>query len=170
LFRDDGLSISVKQLLQDPQEAMPTERAEHDAHLESVMGAPSSGMWPQFNIRFGGGPIKSGALGFNGSGQISYQGDTLKVRGNRRNKNLGMSKQEEQLPVQAIARSLVAGEFIELYLHTGLHFAESIEGKPARLECATHEEALEMWELLNMGSGQLPRGLSYARTASGELS
>jgi hypothetical protein len=173
VFRHDGLVMTVAQLLEDRQEAArPAKSAKEgsDSIQESVMGAPSSGMWPQFNVRFGGGPMKPGALGFNGLGQISYQGDILKVRGNRRNKNLGMSKQEENLPVKAIVSSLVDGTFVELFLQPGLSFNESIEGIPVRLDCVTQEEASEMWELLNMGIGEMPHGLSYAKTASSELS
>lgn len=169
VFREDGLDMTVAQLLEDRQEAARARNTGSDALHESVMGAPSSGMWPQFNVRFGGGPMKPGAFGFNGLGQISYQGDRLKIRGNRRNKNLGMSKQEDQLHVQAIASSTVEDVFVELWLLQGLHFNESIDGTPVRLECATAQEASELWELLNMRSGELPHGLSYAQTSRGEL-
>jgi hypothetical protein len=169
VFREDGLDMTVAQLLEDRQEAARVRTTGPDALPESIMGAPSSGMWPQFNVRFGGGPMKPGALGFNGLGQVSYQGDRLKIRGNRRNKNLGMSKQEEHLPVQAISSSTVEDVFVELFLRPGLSFAESAEGVPVRLECTTPQEASEMWELLNMHPGELPHGLSYAKTSTGDL-
>jgi hypothetical protein len=169
VFRDDGLDMTVAQLLKDRDEAARHPNTGRDSHQESVLGAPSSGMWPQFNVRFGGGPIKAGALGFNGGGQISYQGDMLSVRGNRRNKNLGMSKQEDKLPTNAIESSVLDGTVVEILLKPGLSYRESIEGIPARLECATEDEAAELWELLNMAPGNMPRGLSYAKTGTGEL-
>jgi hypothetical protein len=169
VYREDGLDMTVAQLLEDRQEATRARNTGPDALNESRLGAPSSGMWPQFNVRFGGGPMKPGALGFNGLGQISYQGDRLKIRGNRRNSNLGMSKQEEHLAVRAISSSTVEDVFIELFLQPGLQFTESIEGVPVRLECATAQEASEMWELLNMNAGELPHGLSYAQTSRGDL-
>ncbi len=169
VFRHDGLDMTVAQLLLDREESTRPAPASPELLSVNMFGAPSSGMWPQFNVRFGGGPIKPGALGFSGGGQVSYQGDVLKVTGNRRNKNLGMSKQEEKLPTRAVASSLVAGNVVEIFLKPGLIFIESVEGTPVRLECATEEEASEMWELLNMGVGELPHGLSYAKTATGDL-
>lgn len=169
VFREDGLDMTVAQLMEDRQEAARPRNTGADSLQESVMGAPSSGMWPQFNVRLGGGPMKPGAFGFNGLGQISYQGDRLKIRGNRRNQNLGMSKQEDFLLVQAIASSTVEDMFVELWLLQGLHFSESIEGTPVRLEFASTQEASELWELLNMRPGELPHGLSYANTAVGDL-
>jgi hypothetical protein len=168
VMRDDGVDMTVAQLMQDRYEAVPPARST-EAVQESVLGAPSSGMWPQFIVRYGGGPVKPGALGFTGSGQISYHGDVLRFKGNRRNKNLGMSRQEENLPVRAIATSMVEGSFIEIYLQPGLGYAESIEGTVMRLECTTDEEATELWELLNMGVGQMPGNHAFARTAAGEL-
>ncbi len=170
VFRHDGLDMTVAELLQDRDETLKPAQTGPESQQESMLGAPSSGMWPQFSVRFGGGPMKPGALGFNGLGQINYQGDILKVRGNRRNKNLGMSKQEENLPVKAIASSIVSDSFVELFLQRGLSYTESIEGIPVRFECATPEEASELWELLNMGVGEMPHGLSYAKTATGDLS
>ncbi len=168
VMRHDGLDMTVAQLLQDREEATRPVYTGPESQQESVLGAPSSGMWPQFSVRFGGGPMKPGALGFNGVGQISYQGDSLRIRGNRRNKNLGMSKQEDSLPANAIASSLVDSTFVEIYLKPGLAFSESAEGTAVRLELATEQEATEMWELLNMGAGQLPHDLSIVKTTSGE--
>jgi hypothetical protein len=168
VFRDDGVSMTVAQLLQDRLEETKSSHTQTESSQLSIMGAPSSGMWPQFSVRFGGGPMKPGALGFNGLGQVSYEGDCLKIRGNRR-KNLGMSKQEDLLPVRAIASSKVQAEVIEMILQPGLNFSESMQGVPVRLEFATSQDAHELWELLNIRAGELPHGLSYAKTATGDL-
>ncbi len=172
VLRDDGIELTVGQLVADRKEATPIGHAEFAASSTfsaSVLGAPSSGMWPEFTVRFGGGPIKPGALGFNGSGQLSYQGDALRIRGNRRNAGLGMSRQELSLPVKAISTSMVDGVVIELFLVRGMPFTESDEGTPVRLELVAEREASDLWELLNMAPGDLPHGLSFARTAAGDL-
>lgn len=172
VLRDDGVELTVAQLMMDRLEATPTARPEFAASSSfsaSVLGAPSSGMWPDFAVRFGGGPMNPGALGFNGNGTVSYQGDALRFRGNRRNAGLGMSRQEESLPVKAISTSMVDGCVVELFLIRGLSFSESIEGTPVRLEHVSEREASELWELLNMAAGDLPHALSYAKTAAGDL-
>jgi hypothetical protein len=169
VLRDDGLEMSVAQLLQDRDEATRPSQAAKEPITESVMGAPSTGMWPQFNVRFGGGPMKPGAFGFNGLGQISYQGDMLSIRGNRRNKNLGMSRQEERLPVGAIVSSAAQGYFVDFVLKPEQALNPSNQPQSVRIECATESEASELRELLNMHPGEMPRGLSFAKTASSDL-
>ncbi len=168
VYREDGLEMSVAQLLKDRDESQRNAAATPSMQA-SQLGAPSTGMWPQFNVRYGGGPVKPGAWGFSGAGHISYHGDTLRFKGNRRNKNLGMSRQEESLPIAAIATSSTEGHYLNINLQPGLSFGEGLEGVPLRLEFVSEQEASELWELLNMGAGQLPHGLSYARTTSGEL-
>ena len=167
VYREDGANMTVAELLEDRNESQRVVTA-HEHEL-SRLGAPSSGMWPQFNVRYGGGPVKPGAWGFSGSGQVSYHGDSLRFKGNRRNKNLGMSRQEESLSVSAIASSSYEGNFLEVTLQPGLSFDEKLEGLPLRLEFATEEEAGELWELLNLSPGQLPHSLAYANTSRGEL-
>ncbi len=168
VYRDDGADMTVAELLEDRNESQRAATA--NAQELSRLGAPSSGMWPQFNVRYGGGPVKPGAWGFSGAGQISYHGDTLRFKGNRRNKNLGMSRQEESLSVSAIASSSSDGFFLEINLQPGLLFGQGQEGTALRLELATEHEASELWELLNMRSGELPNSLAYAKTATGDLS
>jgi hypothetical protein len=167
VYREDGADMTVAELLEDRNES---HRPATTGSLElSRLGAPSSGMWPQFNVRYGGGPVKPGAWGFSGAGQVSYHGDSLRFKGNRRNKNLGMSRQEESLSVSAIASSSYEGNFLEITLQPGLSFDDRQEGLPLRLELATEEEAGELWELLNLSPGQLPHSLAFANTSRGEL-
>jgi hypothetical protein len=167
--REDGLDMTVAELLEDRLEAKRHLHAPHEAGVESRLGAASSGMWPQFSVRYGGGPVKPGALGFNGAGQISYQGDLLCFKGNRRNANLGMSRQEERLPVGAIASSFTDGCFIEILLKPGQVINPGDQPLPVRIECVTEHEASELWELLNMHPGDMPHGLSFAKTAPSGL-
>lgn len=167
VWRDDGLEMSVLQLMQDKNEdAVPS--VAHDHMALSTLGAPSSGMWPQFNVRFGGSSMKPGAWGFSGNGHVSYHGDELRFKGNRR-KNLGMSRQEESLPMTAIASSRVDGCFLEIKLQQGLAFGDRVEDSLLRVEFTVPQEAMELLELLDLKPGQLPPSLAYANTAKSDL-
>jgi hypothetical protein len=166
--RNDGLDMTVADLLEDRDEITP-KAAATDANVQGRLDAPSSGMWPQFSVRYGGGPMKPGALGFSGAGQISYQGDALHIKGNRRNLNLGMSRQVDRLPVGAIASSSTDGCFIEFLLKPGQPLNTGDQPLPVRIECVTEQEASELWELINMLPGEMPNGLSYAKTTPSDL-
>jgi hypothetical protein len=168
VWRDDGVEMNVAQLLQDRDESTPASVA-HDHLALSILGAPSSGMWPQFNVRFGGSAAKPGAWGFSGNGQVSYHGDELRFKGQRRNKNLGMSRYEESLPLAAIADSQCMDCILQLSLQPGLTFDERSDASQLHLEFATPQEANELWELLHLKPGQLPPSLSYANTARSDL-
>ena len=113
--------------------------------------------------------MKPGAWGFSGNGQVSYHGDELRFKGSRRNKNLGMSRYEESLPMVAMAESQRMGCILQISLQPGLAFGESNEDTLLHLEFATPQEASELMELLNLKPGQLPPSLSYANTSKGEL-
>jgi hypothetical protein len=113
--------------------------------------------------------MKPGAFGFSGSGSVSYQGDQLRFTGNRRNSNLGMSRQMESLPVAAIETSMTDGAVLELVIKPRQALNAEGHSLPVRIECSSDDEANELWELLNMRPGELPHGLSYAKTATGDL-
>jgi hypothetical protein len=168
VWRDDGLEMSVAQLVQDRDESTPASVA-HDHLALSTLGAPSSGMWPQFNVRFGGSAVKPGAWGFSGNGHVSYHGDELRLKGRRRNKNLGMSRQEESLPLAAMADTLCMYCILQISLQPGLTFDTHAEDSQLHLEFATPQEARELWELIHLKPGQLPPSLSYANTSRGDL-
>lgn len=159
VLRDDGVEMSVAALLQNRDETTPTAQTAKEPPAESYMGAPSTGMWPQFNVRYGGGPMKPGAWGFSGNGHISYHGDSLRFKGNRRNKNFGMSRQEESLPISAIASSRCDDCFLELALQPSMAVREHQNETPLRVEFATAQEASELLGLLTMRPGELPRNI-----------
>ncbi len=158
VLRDDGVEMSVSQLLQSREEWAPVPQAAKEAFTESYMGAPSTGMWPQFNVRYGSGPMKPGAWGFSGNGHISYHGDTLRFKGNRRNKNFGMSRQEESLPISGIASSRCDDCFLEMTLRPSMSMREH-QNETLRVEFATAQEASELLGLLSMRPGELPRNM-----------
>lgn len=166
--REDGLDMTVAELLEDRLESKPNPLSVVDALADSRLGAPSSGMWPQFSVRFGGGPVKAGALGFNGSGSISYHGDELRINGNKLNGKLGLSKYQDRLPVAAIESSIADGTALELVIKPRQALNPSEGSLPVRVELASEREATELWELLNMSPGHLPNGLAYVDTTRGE--
>lgn len=168
LWRDDGVEMSVEQLVQDRDESTPASVA-HDHLALSTLGPPSSGMWPQFSVRYGGSAMKPGAWGFSGNGQVSYHGDELRFKGQRRNKNLGMSRYEESLPLSAIALAQCMASVLQISLQPGLAFGESNEDTLLHLEFATPQEANELWELIHLKPGQLPPSLAYANTTRADL-
>jgi hypothetical protein len=168
VWRDDGVEMTVTELMLDRDESKPASVA-HDHLALSTLGPPTSGMWPQFNVRYGGSSLKPGAWGFSGNGHVSYHGDELRFKGKRRNKNLGMSTQEESLPLAAIASSHCLDCIVLLSLQPGLTFGEQNEDTQLHLEFATPQEASELHELLNLKPGQLPPSLSYANTARSDL-
>ncbi len=168
LWRDDGVEMSVEQLVQDRDESTLASVA-HDHLALSTLGPPSSGMWPQFSVRYGGSAMKPGAWGFSGNGQVSYHGDELRFKGQRRNKNLGMSRYEESLPLSAIALAQCMASVLQISLQPGLAFGESNEDTLLALEFATPQEANELWELIHLKPGQLPPSLAYANTTRADL-
>ena len=168
LWRDDGVEMSVEQLIQDRDESTMASVA-HDHLALSTLGPPSSGMWPQFSVRYGGSAMKPGAWGFSGNGQVSYHGDELRFKGQRRNKNLGMSRYEESLPLSAIAQAQCMACILQISLQPGLAFGESNEDTLLALEFATPQEANELWELIHLKPGQLPPSLAYANTTRADL-
>jgi hypothetical protein len=167
LWREDGVEMSVAQLVQDRDESTPASVA-HDHMALSTMGAPSSGMWPQFTVRFGGSSLRPGPWGFSGDGQVSYHGDELRFKGMRR-KNFGMSRQEESLPLVAIASVHCSDCVLQITLQPGLAFGDRAGDVQLDLEFSTPQEVQELWELLNLKPGQLPPSLSYANTTKADL-
>lgn len=169
LWRDDGVEMSVAELMRDRDESTPASVA-HDHLALSTLGPPSSGMWPQFNVLFGGNALKPGAWGFSGNGHVSYHGDELRFKGRRRNKNFGVSRQEESLPLSAVESSKCSDCILEIRLQAGLAFGDKNDDNLLRIEFSTPNEAAELWELLSLKPGQLPPSLSYANTSKGDLS
>lgn len=154
--RNDGLDMTVAELLEDRLETKQLPSHHTDTNNLSRMGAPSSGMWPQFSVRFGGGPMKPGALGFNGAGLISYQGDELRFKGNRRNANLGMSRQEERLPLSHITGANVEGCFLQIHIKQAARDQLSEAVDQVRIEFVTSVQANELYELINLRATDMP--------------
>jgi hypothetical protein len=168
VLRDDGLQMKVEQLLSSRDDAS-APRVNPQLPDDVSTSTFSIGMWPQFNVRFGGGPMRSGALGFNGLGQVTYLGSELLFKGNRRNRNWGMSRHELRLPVAAIHSAVLDGFYAEIGIKPGFESNTSEHPVFVRIECTTAHEAQELCGLLNVPAGQLPTESSFAQTATDDL-
>jgi hypothetical protein len=167
ILREDGLELTIADLMDRRDETKPALLDLPDTvngFSSSELAAPSTGMWPRFNVYFGGDAAHPGACGFIGEGHITYYGDVLRLSG-RRKKN----KEHENLPMASILSSMADGYSLELYLVRGLALPESVEGRPVCLTCDSETEATEIWELLNMASGELPASMRYEPTQTSPL-
>jgi hypothetical protein len=97
VLRSDGLIMNVSQLMADRLEmADPVT-----GHLPSMPG-PVSEIWPTFLVNFGGG-LRPGAMGFVGAGELRYQGDSLRLSGQRKTGIWGKKQDRVKLALVDIA-------------------------------------------------------------------
>jgi hypothetical protein len=85
VLRSDGLLMTVAQLLADKSERANPQTGQ----LNSDLAPLPSDLWPTFLVHFGGGGIRTGALGFVGKGELRFQGDVLHLSGQRANSKWG---------------------------------------------------------------------------------
>ena len=154
LRRDDGLEMTVAELMQDRLEVKQLPALHHESSAEIPGATPSTGMWPVFLVRFSPAAPHSEAhaWGFRGQGTISYQGDELRIRAERLQANRASSPQQERLPVAFIESSMVEGTELELIIKTPQAHHPSDNSVLLRIEFESENEAVELWELLNMSA------------------
>jgi hypothetical protein len=101
VLRSDGLMMNVSQLMADRLEmADPVT-----GHLPSIPSMPTglgSEMWPTFTVDFGGG-LRPGTMGFIGAGELRYQGDMLRLSGQRKTGIWGKKMVREKLALADIS-------------------------------------------------------------------
>lgn len=98
VLRSDGLMMNVSQLMADRLEmADPVT-----GHLPSVPLGTASEMWPTFAVNFGGG-LRTGVMGFVGAGELRYQGDMLRLSGQRKTGVWGKKLDRERLALADIS-------------------------------------------------------------------
>jgi hypothetical protein len=85
VLRSDGLLMTVAQLLADKSERANPQTGQ----LNSDLAPLPSALWPTFLVHFGGGGIRTGALGFVGKGELRFQGEMLRLSGQRANTRWG---------------------------------------------------------------------------------
>lgn len=101
VLRSDGLMMTVAQLLVDRLE-------QRDLFTGLVPVAPGlvSALWPTFTVDFGGGWLRSGALGFVGKGELRCQDDALRVSGQRKNKLWGKRLERFKIALTDISHAV----------------------------------------------------------------
>jgi hypothetical protein len=97
LLRSDGHLMTVAQLMVDRFEMADSQAAVLAG--ESV----ASGLWPTFLVDFGGGWRGAGALGFTGRGELRFQGNSLRLTGQRKGRLFGGTQERVELPLAGIA-------------------------------------------------------------------
>lgn len=102
VLRSDGLQMTVETLLADR-----FEMADAVSSREQAESAPASGIWPTFLVDFGGG-LRPGALGFNGRGELRYQGDLLRLTGRRKSGFFGSNEERVKISIAHIASAVPA--------------------------------------------------------------
>lgn len=149
LIRDDGLQMTVAELVADRLEMA-------DAPVRGLASpappAASSGVWPVFVVNFGGNALRAGAFGFCGVGEMRYQGDLLRMTGQRRDGLLSMSEDRIKLPLSALQSVRYQGNSVEFLLKPDQPYDEARRGQPAVLTLDNEFAIQELKDLLKLGA------------------
>jgi hypothetical protein len=146
--RSDGHHMTVAQLMMDRFEMADAQGVNHP------VGAPASGLWPTFAVDFGGGWRGAGALGFTGKGELRFQGDVLRLSGQRRGRVFGSTPERVKLPTAGIASAMAVAKnahHLELWLKPSQPFDEARKGLPVVLALDDADAVKELLELMNLG-------------------
>ncbi len=147
LLRSDDLPMTVAQLTMDRHEAA-TAQPEQDS-----AGSPLSGVWPSFQVDFGGGWTEAGALGYTGPGELRFQGDTLRLTGRRNRILFGSSQVRIMLPIHSIAWSRCNSKdasILELMLKPNQPFKSSAQRQPLQIQLEDMDAVRELLDLISM--------------------
>jgi hypothetical protein len=149
LVRSDGHSMTVAQLMMDRFEMA-------DARASQPVGTPATGLWPTFLVNFGGGGWRgAGALGFTGRGELRFQGDVLRLTGQRKGKLFGSTQDRVKLPLTDIA-SVLAGasdaSHIVLWLKPNSPLIDPNTPGPITMALDDADTVKELIELVSMGT------------------
>ncbi len=149
LLRTDGHAMTVAQLVADRFEMADAQAAER-------AGEPvGSGLWPTFFVDFGGSWRGAGALGFTGRGELRFQGDTLRVAGQRKGRVFGSVPERVKLPLSGIASADVGvanQSQLELRLKPDQPFPEAGKYLPAVLTLDDMDAVKELIGLMNVST------------------
>lgn len=146
LLRSDEHPMTVALLVADRFEMADGQDAQR-------AGDPViSGLWPTFLVDFGGSWRSAGALGFTGRGELRFQGDTLRLVGNKA-RFLGSTPERIKLAIAGI-NSVEVGSTnqcqIELYIKSGQPFPEAGKLSPAVLTLDDIDAVKELLSLLGL--------------------
>ncbi len=148
LLRSDGLPMTVAQLLMDR-----FEMADAQGGVHHPAGAPASGLWPTFLVDFGGSWRGAGALGFIGSGELRFQGDVLRLTGQRKSTMFRMTTERLKLPMNAIASAQASAQdacVLELIAKPEQPFVTAAQQAPVQIRMDDIDTVIELLELMHM--------------------
>jgi hypothetical protein len=149
LLRTDGHTMTVAQLVADRFEMA-------DAQAAQLAGEPvGSGLWPTFLVDFGGGWRGAGALGYTGRGELRFQGDTLRLAGQRKGRVFGSVLERVKLPLSGIASATVGianQSQLELRLKPDQPFPEAGKFLPAVLTLDDMDAVKELIGLMHLSA------------------
>ncbi len=151
ILRSDGLLMTVAQLLADRSERANPQTGQ----LNSDLAPLPSALWPTFLVHFGGSGVRTDALGFVGRGELRFQGDMLRLSGQRANTKWGMlfgTKQDRiKIAITDIAAiDTVADERqLQLILRAGHPLAITAFGKGQDI-VLTLDSADEVQEVIEL--------------------
>jgi hypothetical protein len=149
LLRSDGLPMTVAQLMMDRFEMADAQGVHHPA------GAPASGLWPTFAVDFGGGWRGAGALGFVGKGELRFQGDVLRLTGQRKGRLFSSKQERMKLPMNTLASAQASAKdasVLELIAKPEHPFLQTIGQLPVQLRLDDIDAVKELLELMQMGA------------------
>jgi hypothetical protein len=146
--RSDGHQMQVGQLLADRFEMTDTQ-----ALAKQAASPPASGIWPTFLVDCGGSMLKPGALGFVGKGELRFQGDFLRLSGQRRSGLVGTRQERIKIMISdliAACSHAQNGHVLVLQLKPS-HRVEGVEGNaPALIALDDADSVQELIELINI--------------------
>jgi hypothetical protein len=149
LLRSDGLPMTVAQLMMDR-----FEMADAVGGVHHPAGAPASGLWPTFAVDFGGGWRGAGALGFVGKGELRFQGDVLRLSGQRKGRLFSSKQERMKLPMNTIASAQANAKdacVLELVAKPEQAFSQTIGQRPVQLRLDDMDAVIELLDLMQMG-------------------
>jgi hypothetical protein len=146
LLRSDGLPMTVAELTMDRHEVATATTQEDSAHN------PLSGVWPSFQVDFGGGWTRAGALGFTGPGELRFQGDALRLTGQRNGVFFGSKQVRITLPIDGVAWTRPSNKdasILEVMLKPSQLF-RNIKRLPLEIKLEDMDAVRELLELISM--------------------
>ncbi len=147
LLRSDDLPMTVAQLTMDRHETAGAQTEQDSA------GYALSGVWPSFQVDFGGGWTGAGALGFTGQGELRFQGDALRLTGRRNGFLFGSKQVSTTLPLDGIAwtrPSKKDASILELMPKPNQPFRKNVKQHPLEVRLEDMDAVRELLELISM--------------------
>jgi hypothetical protein len=149
LLRSDGLQLTVAQLMMDR-----LEMADHQGGVHHPAGAPVSGLWPTFTVHFGGSWRGAGALGYIGKGELRFQGDVLRLTGQRKGRWFSTKQERIKLPIHTLASAQASVNdacVLELVFKPGQPAVPTSGRRPVQLRLDDIDAVNELLALMQMG-------------------